>query len=101
MKIGNTPAAEARRQAGIAKQRAQLAEQNAAALAAAKKENGTWTFSLHGQSPSWIKTALQMIEDLAKREGSTSEALEVCVMLPERGRTFTKAAGTNYIVAHG
>ena len=101
MEIGNTPAAETRRQAGIAKQHAQIAEQNAAALAAAKNENGTWTFSLHGQSPSWRKTALKMIEDLAKREGLTSESLEVCVMLPERGRTFTKASGINYIVAHG
>lgn len=96
-----TPAAEARRQKGIAKQRAEIAERNAQELSAAKNQNGTWKFSVHGQSAEWKKTALQMIEELAKREGSTFKLLQVCVMLPERGRTFTKIAGTNCIIAHG
>lgn len=101
MKIANTPAAEARRQAGIAKQRAQIAEQNTAALAAATHENGTWKISIHGQGPSWRKTALAMIDKLAKRENVTSESLSVLIILPERGRIFTKARGENHLVAHG
>lgn len=101
MKIENTPAAEARRQKGLAKQRAEIADQNAAALAAATYENGTWTFEIHGQSAYWKKTALRMIEDLAKREGLTSDFLEVLIVLPERGRIFTKSAGTSYILSHG
>ena len=101
MKIENTPAAEARRQKGLAKQRAEIADQNAAALAAATYENGIWTFEIHGQSASWRKTALQMIEALAKREGSTSESLEFLIALPERGRAFSKSAGSSYILSHG
>lgn len=93
--------AEQRRQEGIEKQRAQLAEWNAQNLAAAKCENGAWTFRLEGQGRSWMPTAQRMITQLAEREGVDAGSLSICIMLPERGRTLTKAAGTNSIVAHG
>ncbi len=93
--------AEQRRQEGIEKQRAQLAEWNAEELAAAKNENGTWTFKIHGQNRSWMQTAQRMIASLAEREGVTVESLSVCVILPDYGRTFSKAAGSTTINAHG
>lgn len=93
--------AEQRRQEGIEKQRAQLAERNAQNIAAAKCENETWTFHLEGQNRSWIATAQRMIAQLAEREGVATASLSICIMLPEHGRTYTKAAKSDLIVAHG
>lgn len=93
--------AEQHRQKGIEKQRAQLAEINAKNLADAEYKNETWTFHLEGQGRSWMATAQRMIAQLAEREGVDTASLSICIMLPERGRTYTKAAASNLIVAHG
>jgi len=93
--------AEQRRQDGIEKQRAQIAERNSKNLALAKYEGGTWTFRLDGHGRTWMPTAQRMIAQLAEREGVEAESLSVCIMLPEHGRIFTKNAGTNGLVAHG
>lgn len=68
---------------------------------ATQYENGTWVLHLAGRNVRWLSLARSMIEALAEREGTSTTELDVCVMLPEKGRTFTKAGGSDEIVAHG
>lgn len=68
---------------------------------ATQDENGTWVLHLAGRNVRWLSLARAMIEALAEREGTSTTELAVCVLLPERGRTFTKAGGSDEIVAHG
>lgn len=52
-------------------------------------------------SKDWEKRALKLIKAEAEKLGTTFEACEAFVKLPEAGRCFTKRAGDRGLTAHG
>ena len=95
-------AAAVRRNGKLGGRPVRLDEQNLLNVErATQDEIGTWVLHLAGRNVRWLSLARAMIEALAEREGTSTTELDVCVMLPEKGRTFTKAGGSDEIVAHG
>ena len=71
-------------------------------LAKAKKnKSGSWEFKVRCGSNYWHSISMQMLNELAAREGVDLVDLQALIRLPERGRSFTKTRGETHLWAHG